>query len=121
MLSKDDQSNKSEALTFKFYFSSYLVLLSQQSTENRIKRSLASFNCSKDSINHDYTKSKELGTGCYTTAEIPADLVREEYTFNVGDGEIYGGFPNVPLQQGVNYGLHLVVKVDLPVRYFFYK
>ena len=119
MLCKLDQSNSTDIVTFILYFSSYVLLISQQSTENRIKRSQASSSCSKDSINHDYTKSKELGTRCYTTAEIPADLVREEYTFNVGDGEIYSGYLNVPLQQGVNYDLHIVVKVDLPVRYFY--
>ena len=116
MLCKLDQSSNTDIVTFILCFSSYVLLISQQSTENRIKRSSSS--CSEGSIDHDYTKSKELGTGCYTTAEIPADLVREEYTFNVGDGEIYGGYLNVPLQQGVSYDLHIAVKVDLPVRYF---
>ena len=98
-------------------FRSYLVLLSKQSKSTRRKRSLVDSGCSKESIEHDYAKSQELGTNCYTTADISADLVREDYTFNIGDGEIYEGFHNVPLQPGASYHVYPAVKVDLPVRF----
>ena len=96
-------------------FRSYLVLLSKQSESTRRKRSLVDSGCSEESTEHDYTKSQELGTNCYTTAEIPADLVKEDYTFNIGDGEIHGEFHNVPLQPGASYHVYLAVKADLPV------
>ena len=89
-----------------------LYLKSQSKIE---KRSLENSGCTKNSVDYNYVKSQELGTNCYTTAELSADLVKEDYTFNIGDGEIYGRFHNVPLQPGVVYNVHPAVKADLPV------
>ena len=95
------------------------MLVYSESTDNKRRRSLADFGCSKDSIHHDYSKSQKIGTGCYTSAEIPADLVGEEYIFNVGDTKMYGGYHNVPLQQGTTYQIYVAVKVALPVSCYF--
>ena len=95
------------------------MLVYSESTDNKNRRSLADFGCSKESIQHDYSESKKIGSGCYTLAEIPADLVGEEYIFNVGDTKMYGGYHNVPLQQGTTYKIYVAVKVALPVSCYF--
>ena len=102
------------------FFRSYIVLLSQQSELARRKQSLTESSCSEKSTQHNYTLSQKLGTDCYTAAEISADLVKQEYTIPLGDDKIYGGFRNVPLKPGDSYGFYLAVKVQLPVKNFYF-
>ena len=91
------------------------MLVHKASSENLRKRSLTDSGCSKKSLQHDYSKAQEIGTECYTTAEIPANVVGEEYILNIGDDKIYGEYQNVPLQQGTTYKIYVAVKVTLPV------
>ena len=96
-------------------FSSYLVLVYKESTDKNRKRSSTDPGCSKDYVQHDYSQSQKMGTSCYTTAELPASLVGDEYILNIGDDKMYGRYHNVPLQQGTTYQIYVAVKVELPV------
>lgn len=57
----------------------------------------------------------EDGVDCYIAAEIDEDLIGEEgYVFHIGDGEMYGGYLNRPLQQDTYYSASIAFAVFVP-------
>ena len=61
-----------------------------------------------------YTTASRHGIACYIAAEVVSVDEDEDEPFIVGDGRMYGGFYNAPLQQDHSYRIWLgfVVTVD---------
>lgn len=84
----------------------------------RTKRSVDEENpCTKDSINHTYSQFIELDLACYTIARLDAHNVTESgFSFQVGDGNRYGGYENPPITEREAYQLQVAVQAKVKVR-----
>jgi len=98
----------------------YRVIVEKLTTRQR-RAALSSFlPCSlADHELVEYKTASRRGMACYIAAEI-VDVNDEDYQpFVVGDGKMYGGFYNAPLEHDSSYRVWLgfIVTVD-GVRYF---
>ena len=81
--------------------------------KGRRKRDTRNCGCTKESAGNKHIESAECY--CYTTAEIPADKIREKYIFTIGDEKKYGEFNNGELEKGAEYLIYIAVKVETEV------
>lgn len=93
--------------------STYVVFLSKQSNTGRSKRAI---DCSEEFIKENISLIEDTAQGCYATAELTADQVKDTYTLYVGDDLPYGKFRNRPLEQGARYSLVVAATAEVAVR-----
>ena len=84
-------------------------MLSKVDGDTRRKRSTDD-SCAEEFTNYTYNEAKRLNLNCYTAAEMEAQSVESQSLFHVGDGNMYGGFHNAPLESGSKYNLYIAGK-----------
>ena len=90
-------------------------MLSKQQSGGITKRFARDKKCDESFAEIGYEQAEANGLGCYTTAELSASLVRDDYEFYIGDGKKYGKYLNKELEYESKYDVYVGAKVYVKV------